>query len=113
MGETNLFILKNMSNSLNFQQKMFSIIMCSICASVTAMVHQQYEPCRDMADWSYGPSATRLSTEDTHKDCQSKNNASKCNWIIFHIWHLHLWGKKADASYCCIIPIMLYIYIYI
>lgn len=43
------------------------------CVSVTAMVHQYYEPCRNVADWPNGSAAPRLSAEDSHQDCQSKS----------------------------------------
>lgn len=37
------------------------------------MVHQYYEPCRNMADWPNGFAAARLSAEDSNQDCQSKS----------------------------------------
>lgn len=47
-------------------------VVCS-CVSVTAMVHQYHEPCRNMADWPNGSAAPRLSAEDSDQDCQSKS----------------------------------------
>lgn len=45
-----------------------------LCWSVTAMVHQHYEPSRNMADRPYGPAAACLSAEDSHQDGQGENN---------------------------------------
>lgn len=48
-------------------------VLCA-CVSVTAMVHQHYEPFRNMADGPNGPAAPRLSAEDSHQDCQGENS---------------------------------------
>lgn len=53
------------------------------CVSVTAMVHQHYEPSRNMADRPYGPAAPPLPAEDSHQDCQSEMAA-------FHIFNLNI-----------------------
>lgn len=40
----------------------------SLC--VAAMVHQQHEPHRNMADRSHGPSASHISAQDSDQDCE-------------------------------------------
>lgn len=45
-------------------------IVCFV--SVTAMVHQHYEPHRNMADGPHGPPAPCLSAENSHQDCQGE-----------------------------------------
>lgn len=46
------------------------MIMRTLSLCVAAMVHQQHEPHRNMADRSHGPSASHISAQDSDQDCE-------------------------------------------